>query len=412
MKILFITNEIPYPPDNGVKIVSYHAMRLMFEAGHSLALAVLSEENDNTEYRMNEISKFCSPGMTKFVQLKKQNKFKILLKSIINGKLFFLEKYYSSYFEKQLMSMVSSFNPDTVHFDLITMTQYVECIPSGIGTVASINDSYSLGLKSALQNKKYKNAIKIYRNIEYLLCKDYEKNIYTKFGAVHLMSSNDANYLIKLNDEINTQVIPNGVNKDLFKAATKNLSNRNIIFVANLSGGNLVSLKDFIEQSWRIVHEKNPDLELHIVGKVGDEAEQLKRSLENRKDIVFHGYIEDLNSAYEKCAISIAPINKDFGLINKAIEAMAAGLVVIGFDKTFSGIKEGLNKKDFLIAEDYTDMASLIIDLIENKNKLETLRKSAHQLALNHYTWESRAKPYQSMYQTVASKAKMNNFSS
>ena len=174
MKILFITNEIPYPPDNGVKIVSYHAMRLMFEAGHSLALAVLSEENDNTEYRMNEISKFCSPGMTKFVQLKKQNKFKILLKSIINGKLFFLEKYYSSYFEKQLMSMVSSFNPDTVHFDLITMTQYVECIPSGIGTVASINDSYSLGLKSALQNKKYKNAIKIYRNIEYLLCKDYE----------------------------------------------------------------------------------------------------------------------------------------------------------------------------------------------------------------------------------------------
>lgn len=406
MKILFVTNEIPYPPDNGVKIVSYHAMRLMHEAGHSLALAVLSEESHDVEVRIQEISKFCDVGMAHFVHLKKKNRFKILLSSIFNKKLFFMEKFNDKYFKKQLKVLVNRFKPDTIHFDIITMTQYINCIPEGIGTVASINDSYSLGLKNALQNKVYKNPNKIYRMIEYKLCKNYERTAYTKFGAVHLMNINDANYLVNLNKKINTQVIPNGVNQDLFKANSPGKPVKNIIFVAHLSRGNLIYLKDFIDQAWNLIHKKIPAVEFHIVGKVGKEAEQLKNSLKHRQNIIFHGYVKDLNSAYENCAIAVAPVNKNFGLINKAIEAMAAGLAVIGFNNTFSGIKEGKNEQHYLVAKDYSHMAKLIIELIDNEDKLRNLQNNAHQLALDHYTWDSRSFLYQSMYEKAANKAK------
>ena len=61
MKILFIANEIPFPPDNGVRIPTYHAMRLMSQAGHKVALAVLTAESFEVEERFKKVTtSFCN----------------------------------------------------------------------------------------------------------------------------------------------------------------------------------------------------------------------------------------------------------------------------------------------------------------------------------------------------------------
>lgn len=62
LKILFVTNEVPFPPDNGVRIPSYHAMRLMQAAGHELALAVLSAETGEVESRFEKVSTLLCDG--------------------------------------------------------------------------------------------------------------------------------------------------------------------------------------------------------------------------------------------------------------------------------------------------------------------------------------------------------------
>lgn len=44
MKILFLAHRIPYPPNKGDKIRSYHALRALTERGHEVHLLAFADD--------------------------------------------------------------------------------------------------------------------------------------------------------------------------------------------------------------------------------------------------------------------------------------------------------------------------------------------------------------------------------
>ncbi len=406
MKILFVTNEIPFPPDNGVRIVSHHAMRLMHGAGHELALAVLTAEGDNLETRFNTAASFCQRGMAWWMPLPDRNRLQVQLSAMLSKRLFFIERYRCTAFREKLIRLVQLFQPDTIHFDLIPMTQYYDVAPIGMGTVASINDSYALMLENAFSAKKYIRIQNAYRKIQYRQTRRYEKNTYAQLHQIHVMSAVDADYLHELDSNIHTRVIPNGVDPSLFEIEHQTRKSLNIVFVAKLAGSNLVYLERFLEYSWPIIHKECPDVKLHIVGKVGPELLPLQTNAAQRGGVIFKGYVQCLADAYRDSGIAIVPVNKNCGIVNKAIEAMAAGLVVVGFDKTFAGISHGRAGEHFVSVGDYTKMGRSVVDIIRDEPRRQSIQTAAHSLAKKYYSWEDRAEAYENMYKFACSQGK------
>jgi len=402
MKILFVTNQIPYPPDNGVRIVSHNAMRLMYEAGHDLALAVLTVETGDVEMRFQHMSTFCQNGMAWWMSQPYRGS--LSFKSIENLSkcLFYVERYRSSKFREKLSKLIDSFRPDVIHFDLITMIQYRDIVPPGIGTIASINDSQTLSLENELMGEYHSGLGKIYRQVQFKQTRLYEKTEYTKFNAVHVMSDVDAKYLRYLDPEINAVVIPNGVESSLFGISQVTQDQINIIFVATLIGDNVYYLQQFLEYSWPIIHKNYPDVEFHIVGKVGNETQSLKASNHGKNNVVFLGYVECLVDAYKHCGIAIVPIKKNCGIINKAIEAMAAGLAVVGFEKTFSGIIQGEDGVHYIATPNFIGMGQSVVELIRDEARRQKIQNSAHELASEYYSWNNRVDLYERMYRNAA----------
>ena len=404
-KILFVTNEIPYPPDNGVRIVSHHAMRLMHESGHKLALAVLTEETDNLPERFKKIESYCQVGYASWMSLPARNRWLVLSSSLFANRLFPVERYRCDAFRNKLKRLVADFQPDVIHFDTILMAQYRDAIPLGIGTVASINDSYALALENLLSAGQYSGLHLIYRKFQLYQFQRFEANEYTKFDIVHVMTEVDASYLKNLNSDIHIAAIPNGVNPSLFYIAHQTIEQFDIIFVAKLVGENLHYLQDFLVKSWPIVIDKYPSAKLHIVGKLGTEAVTLKNKFKNVKGLIFTGYVEHLENAYAKCGIAIVPNNKNCGIVNKAIEAMVSGLAVVGFKKTLAGIKEAKEGMHYISVSDYQGMGHAIVDLLYDKSRCQSIKKAARVLAVEHYSWSSRTEAYEAMYQYAANHA-------
>lgn len=407
MKILFVTNEIPYPPDNGVRIVSHHAMRLMHESGHKLALTVLTEETENLAERFKKIKSYCQVGCASWMSLPARNRWWVLSSSLFVNRLFPVERYRCDAFRNKLKRLVADFQPDVVHFDIITMAQYRDTVPSGIGTVASINDSYSLTLENLLTTGQYSGLHYIYRKWQLYQTRKYEAAAYALFDKVHVMTEVDAAYLKNLNPDIETSVIPNGVNPQLFSIADQTLEKSDVIFVAQLIGENLHSLQNFLKTSWPLVIERCPDAKLYIVGKLSRDATALKGVFNTTKGVIFTGYVEHLEEIYAKCGIAIVPINKNCGIVNKAIEAMVSGLAVIGFEKTFYGIKEAGAGVHYISVSDYHDMGDTVAELILDKPRCQAIKKAAHALAVNNYSWSSRAEAYENMYRHAAQHARV-----
>jgi glycosyltransferase involved in cell wall biosynthesis len=122
--------------------------------------------------------------------------------------------------------------------------------------------------------------------------------------------------------------------------------------------------------------------------------------------VVFLGYVEKLVDIYRKCGIAIVPIDKDCGLINKAIEAMAAGLAVVGFVRTFAGIKDACPGRDCVAATDYVGYGRAVVELIRDDSRRGAIQSAAHDLAGERYSWSTRGKDYERMYRASADSAR------
>jgi polysaccharide biosynthesis protein PslH len=405
MKILFVTNQVPFPPDNGVRIVSHHAMRLMNEAGHELALAVLTEETDDPATRFAHAAALCLKDMAWWMPLPRRNRIAVQSSAALHGNLHFVERYRCGAFSRKLTGLIEAFHPDVIHFDIITLLQYVAVAPAGVGTVASINDSNALTIENGLAQGNYKGLMRFYRELQLKHSREYEAACYPRFDAVHLMSEIDAAYLKHLNPSINTVVISNGVEPALFALADETRHQSDIIFVGKLIAENLECVQTFLEVSWPLVESESRNARLHIVGAVGAEAQRLKAKCEGRSNIVFHGYVENLAEVYRNCGIAIVPINKDCGIINKVIEAMAAGLAVVGFEKTFAGLRKATRGLHCVTAVDYADFGRAVADLIRDESRRRSIQNAAHGLAKQYYTWATRREDYESMYGHSAERA-------
>nr|WP_281720678.1 glycosyltransferase family 4 protein [Nitrosomonas nitrosa] len=406
MKILFVANEVPFPPDNGVRIPIFHAMRLMSQAGHEIALAVLTAETWEVSDRFSCIAaKFCS-GENLLERIPWRHPLRVQLAAVLGQRLLFVEKYRSAVFRKKLVELIGKFRPDVIHFDLIPMVQYLSATPVGVGTVASINDSYALTLENALRAGYFRGLEYIYKKWQYYSTQGYEASAYQQFDQIQVMSETDKNYLLKLNPHLKVSVIPNGAEDALFHLTASTSSKSDIIFVATLTGTHLKGLQRFLSQSWPIVRKHYPSVRLHVVGRIGPDAGKLMEEYSRFPEVNFTGYIPDLSDVYRMGGIAIAPIDQNCGIVNKVIEAMAAGLAVVGFEETFSGIPLGKPGTDFVQAKDYESMGMEIVSLLRDTIRSTAVKMAGHQLARKYYSWSSRQDAYVQMYEKAAQGAR------
>jgi len=123
---------------------------------------------------------------------------------------------------------------------------------------------------------------------------------------------------------------------------------------------------------------KDNNIELRVHGR---NSHVLKLFIEqkypnNEFAITFTEDIENISSFYLSNKIIISPVYKGYGLINRTVEAMYYGCIVIGDSKAFNGIKGAINGENCLIAQNNFDFIKKIKNSYYSK-ELELMSNSA-----------------------------------
>lgn len=108
-----------------------------------------------------------------------------------------------------------------------------------------------------------------------------------------------------------------------------------------------------------------------------------------------------LPSIYRDADIFVLP-SRDEGMANVLLEAMAAGLPVIGTD--VAGTSEVIinNKTGLLVPPENADaLASAIINLIDNSSRRETFGRAARECIETSYSWTSSAAQWSKIIENV-----------
>jgi glycosyltransferase involved in cell wall biosynthesis len=177
------------------------------------------------------------------------------------------------------------------------------------------------------------------------------------------------------------------VNKQLFKIPISS-KGKDIIFLANLAGGYKHIVIWLITNVWPLIKNNHDIGKLVVIGK--NAPDYLKIILKKDESIQYIEYVSNLKDAFIGKSVMIAPSFKNYGLINKVIESMAAGVPVVGDYGSFNGIPNFRNNIHGIIAKDSKSMAEEIIALIGSPQKRENMAIAARNLVRLHFEWDKR----------------------
>jgi len=101
------------------------------------------------------------------------------------------------------------------------------------------------------------------------------------------------------------------------------------------------------------------------------------------------GYVENISSFIDKSEIIISPLKMATGIQNKILEAMAMNKPIVATRESLGEINKFVNEKDIIIANDKEEFTVKLIELLNDKSKLDTFGKNGRDIVNKHYSWES-----------------------
>jgi glycosyltransferase involved in cell wall biosynthesis len=126
--------------------------------------------------------------------------------------------------------------------------------------------------------------------------------------------------------------------------------------------------------------------------------------------VIFTGYLDDIRPTLAQSSVNIVPLRLGGGTRLKVLESLAIGTPVVASSKGAEGL-EVVPQRDLLIADEPTQFAEAVLQLLQNSVLRQTLSRNGQQVVRNKYDWQTIGRQFNHFIETVATtpvKARIN----
>ncbi len=393
-----IVHRIPYPPDKGDKIRSYHELQFLKDNGWNIHLCTFIDDPEDEKYA-DKLKRQCA---TSFFQRMPKARQKLSMAMAL--------------FSKSPLSIAAFFNQNALAYINQVLDEHpvraVFCFSSP--TAEYIFQSPIIGHRSSGAGprlicdfidvdsdkwRQYAQKTPIWLRWVYLLearrLAGYERKITEAFDVNFAVSEPEAALLREQTGQTaNIHALSNGVDLDYFQPASgeQTQAAENKAFTLVFCGlmdyyPNVDAVGWFVQNVWPLLNDRIEDLKLLIVG-ANPAKEVLK--LEEANGIHVSGRVQDIRPYVWRADIAIAPMRIARGIQNKVLEAMAMGKPVVATSQAFEGI-EAEPGRDLMVTDaDPHAFAQKIIELWQDKNLAAIMGANARNAMIGRYSWHTQ----------------------
>lgn len=361
--LLYLTHRIPYPPNKGDKIRSYHLLQYL-RKNFRVYLGTFIDDEQDWQY-VDHVNSLCEE--TCFVRLDpllaRMRSFIYLFSRMPLSLPYYRSSKLSSWVSNQLSSGTIK---HTVVFSS-AMAQYIsetDIACSVIDFVDVDSDKWSQYASTKVWPQKW-----VYQREADLLLK-YEKYVTKKCSYATFVSEKEAGLFKQLSPEVENKItyFNNGVDTEYF-SPSQNFANpykpgtKVLVFTGAMDyWPNVDAVRWFAAELFPAIRTKIPDLEFYIVG-----ARPTKTVLELSAipGVVVTGSVDDVRPYLVFSEIAIAPLRIARGIQNKVLEAMAMEKLVVASPQALEGIT-AIPGIELFVADGAEAYIDHVISLLEN----------------------------------------------
>lgn len=376
MKILQITNKVPYPPKDGGAIATLNMAVGFSNQGHEVTIASLN--TDKHYFNLNEIPGDISSTIT-FLATDISTDIKPI--DALNNLLFSKKPYnairfISCEFKNLIISLLKKENFDIVQLEGLYLTPYIPTIRKHINALIAFrahNVEHEIWLRAVKQENNFLK--RLYIKILANRIKKMEQDIINLYDLIIPITKRDAERFQKMGNKKPLHVSPTGF--DLNKLPQKpNIAPEfpTLFHIGALDWApNQEGILWFLKNCWNSIIKEVPGAKLYIAGR---NAPKWFINKLQYKGVVFLGEIENAFDFMTSKAIMIVPLLSGSGMRIKIIEGMALAKPIIATSIGIEGIPAN-NKKEVVIANKKDKFAKACIYLLKNKKTCHTIGNNA-----------------------------------
>ena len=383
--ILYLVHRLPYPPNKGDKVRSYHLLKHLVSQ-HQVFLGTFIDDLEDEPH----ITKLRSICADLFVARLDPRRAKIRsLNGLLADEPLTLRYYRDASLQDWVEMTCKHHKIDAAVIFCSAMAQYVENMPR-LPTVVDFVDVDSAKWTQYATKHRWPMSWLYRREGQFLL--DYERQIASRAARSFFVTESEVALFTRQAPECSVRVeaMCNGVDSDYFSPAPERISayavdETPIVFTGAMDyWPNIDAVTWFAKEVLPGLLIKRPNVRFYIVGR-GPAPEVVALSNEH---IIVTGSVPDVRPYIQYAAVVVAPLRISRGIRNKILEAMAMERPVIASTTCTDAVDATLGK-EILMADTPDEYLQTINHCLENHDESVTIGFAARQRVIERYNWET-----------------------
>ena len=395
-KLLFLVHRLPYPPNKGDKIASFHLLRFLAKR-YDVYVGTFIDDPDDRQY-LDKVREYCvelcapeiTPTIARFASLR----------GLLNGEALSLPYLRNRVLSDWTSRVLEEHAPDRIVVFSGPMAQYVTGrMPEGAISLFDMVDVDSEKWRSYGERKTWPMSWLYRREADKLLA--FERRMAQEFDSTVFVSREEAELFRGLAPEsaAKTTYRIQGVDSDFFDPA-KTYENpypadRPVMVFTGMMDywPNVDAVTWFVDNALGEIRAQVPEALFCIVG-MRPTPEVAK--LGERPGIRVTGAVPDVRPYLAHAHAAVMPLRIARGIQNKVLEAMSMQLPVIATPGAMTGI-QAFPGFEPVVSDHARTLAEAAVAVLGHARRPET---AARDCVLRRYNWDANLQRIERLLET------------
>lgn len=386
-KLLYLVHRLPYPPDKGDKVRSYHLLKHLL-AEHEVYLGSFIDDPDDERHLpvlRGLVADLCvRPLAPRSAKLRS-------LSGLATGQALTLRYYDDAQLDAWVQATLARESIDAIVVFSSSMMPYAERHAGGRPVLLDLVDVDSAKWTQYADHHAWPMSWLYRREGERLLA--YERSAVRSATASYLVTRQEVELFERLAPDCAGRVdaVANGVDADFFAPDTARPSpfgadELPLVFTGAMDyWPNVDAVGWFVAEMLPALRRRYPKLRFHIVGRAPTQAVQALAG----EAVNVTGTVPDVRPYLQHAAAVVAPLRLARGVQNKVLEAMAMARPVVCAASCAVAI-DAVDGRDLRAAEAADDYVAAIDAVLADADAATAMGQRARDFVRQRFSWHAR----------------------
>ena len=378
MRILLLTETIPYPLDSGGRIKTYHTLHALAGA-HEVHCHAFIRDDAQRRHAL-ELERLCASVTLHLRPRGLPREARALAQSLVAGVPLTIARHFDRGVLEMLKASCRGQTFDAAYYDHLSMLEYAKRLRLPV-----IHDAHNVEFQLIQRFAKTlgRSPKRLLAEREWRLVRAYERAHYAACDLIFAVSTHDATMIRTLaGPGVGVRVLPISVDARRISPLGPRPASPSLLYVGGLHWPpNADAVRFFVEEIWPLVLHDTPSATLTVVGR--DDV-PVAAVLRQAPVVRLTGYVDDVTPYFEEARALVVPLRSGGGMRVKILETLARGLPVVSTTTGFEGI-EAVSGEHLLAADSPKDFARQVQRVFSDDALVSALAAAGRELALERY---------------------------